>query len=234
MKVYEFIAEQPTTQIPAIESMDALRKAFTEDQWRNIIMHFLKPELDTAASVEDREYQIDRAQASFGSKSNPLSPIEWYSRAVKQDIRFPKAPGSWQEIYDTLKPHAKTEVTLKAVPVTAPLATNRKETLQDIAAWVKTPVTEFVKRDDLTKYLKDWFEVLKSNKRSDRWVKVYGDTGAEGTNQAKRARDNILTKISQQFDSDKKISKKDVDIMLFSLLRTLDTIISNRIQNAPT
>jgi glutaredoxin 2 len=208
--------------------MSDLRNAFTDEQWRNIIMHFTKLDLDRAASTEDREYQIDKANAAIGGKSNPLSPTSWAAQALNYDIRLPKPPGSWQEIYDFIKPHANTKVQLKAVPQATPLATNREETLAIIATWVPVNVKEFTTEPELKDYIKKWFELL-PKKRSKKWLGVYNTT-KDNVNAARRARDSELNKLFQQFQQDGKILKKDVDIVLFSLLRTIDTIISNVLQ----
>jgi hypothetical protein len=231
MNVFDIITEQEpaaATQDKTIATMSDLRNAFDDEQWRNIIMHFLKIPLDRAASTEDREYQIDKANAAIGGKSNPLSPTSWYSQALNYDVRFPTAPASWQDIYNSLKPHANTKVQLKAVPQAKPLTTNREETLQDISTWVPVNVKEFTTEPELKDYFKKWFEVL-PKKRSEKWLKVYNTTN-NNVNAARRARDSELNKLFQQFQQDGKILKKDVDIVLFSLIRTIDTIISNVLQ----
>jgi hypothetical protein len=231
MNVFDIITEQEpaaATQGTTIATMSDLRNAFDDEQWRNIIMHFTKLDLDRAASTEDREYQIDKANAAIGGKSNPLSPTSWASQALNYDIRLPKPPGSWQEIYDFIKPHANTKVQLKAVPQAKPLTTNREETLQDISTWVPVNVKEFTTEPELKDYFKKWFEVL-FKKRSEKWLKVYNTT-KNNVNAARRARDSELNKLFQQFRQDGKLLKKDVDIVLFSLLRTIDTIISNYLQ----
>jgi glutaredoxin 2 len=231
MNVFDIITEQDpaaVTQGTTVATMSDLRNAFTDDQWRNIIMHFLKVELDRAASTEDREYQIDRANAAIGGKSNSLSPTSWASQALNYDIRLPKPPGSWQEIYDFIKPHANTKVQLKAAPQSKPLTTNREETLSSIATWVPVNVNEFTADLALKDYIKKWFEVL-PKKRSEKWVEVYNTT-KDNNNAARRARNSELDKLNQQFQKNGKILKKDVDIVLFSILRTIDTIISNVLQ----
>jgi hypothetical protein len=231
MNVFDIITEQDpaaATQGATIGSVSDLRNAFTDEQWRNIIMHFLKIELDRAASSEDREYQIDKANAAIGGKSNPLSPTSWYSQALSYNIRFTTAPKSWQEIYNFLKPHANTKVQLKAVPQSTPLATNRQETLTDIATWVPTSATEFTDIENVKDYVKKWFGVL-IQKRSKQWIEVYNTTSGN-TNQARRARDSVVNKLGKQFQDEGKLLKKDIDIGLFSALRTIDTIISNVLQ----
>jgi glutaredoxin 2 len=231
MNVFDIITEQDpaaVTQGTTVATMSDLRNAFTDEQWRNIIMHFTKLDLDRAASTEDREYQIDKANAAIGGKSNPLSPTSWAAQALNYDIRLPKPPGSWQEIYDFIKPHANTKVQLKAVPQATPLATNREETLAIIATWVPVNVKEFTTEPELKDYIKKWFELL-PKKRSKKWLGVYNTT-KDNVNAARRARDSELNKLFQQFQQDGKILKKDVDIVLFSLLRTIDTIISNVLQ----
>jgi glutaredoxin 2 len=231
MNVFDIITEQEpaaATQGTTVATVSDLRNAFDDVQWRNIIMHFTKLDLDRAASTEDREYQIDKANAAIGGKSNPLSPTSWASQALNYDIRLPKPPGSWQEIYDFIKPHANTKVQLKAVPQAKPLTTNREETLQDISTWVPVNVKEFTTEPELKDYFKKWFEVL-FKKRSEKWLKVYNTT-KNNVNAARRARDSELNKLFQQFRQDGKLLKKDVDIVLFSLLRTIDTIISNYLQ----
>jgi len=166
MNVFDIIIEQDpaaATQGKTIETMSDLRNAFDDQQWRNIIMHFIKLDLDRAASTEDREYQIDRANAAFGAKSNPMSPVMWNSKAITYGIRLPKSPSSWQEIYDFIKPHANTKVQLKTVPQASPLATDRKETLQDISTWVPMSVTEFTKWEGgAHDYIKKWLAVLQA------------------------------------------------------------------------
>lgn len=231
MNVFDIITEQEpstATQGATVATMSDLRNAFTDEQWRNIVMHFLKVELDRAASTEDREYQIDKANAAIGGKSNPLSPTSWYSQALNYNIRFPTAPNSWQEIYNFLKPHANTKVQLKAVPQSSPLATNREETLSTIAAWVPTSTTEFTDIESVKDYIKNWFSVL-LQKRSKQWVDVYNTTQGN-TNQARRARDTVVNNLGKQFQAEGKLLKKDIDIGLFSALRTIDTIISNVLQ----
>jgi hypothetical protein len=191
-------------------------------------MHFLKVELDRAASTEDREDTIDKANAAIGGRSNPLSPTSWAAQATNYNIRLPRPPGSWQEIYDFIKPHADTKVQLKAVKQGKPLTTNRDETLSSIAVWVPVNVNEFTTEAALKDYIKQWFELL-PKKRSEKWIGVYNTT-KNNVNAARRARDSELNKLFQQFQQDGKILKKDVDIVLFSLLRTIDTIISNVLQ----
>jgi hypothetical protein len=231
MNVFDIITEQDpaaATQGVTIKSMSDLRKAFTDEQWRNIIMHYLKIPLDRAASTEDRESQIDKANDAIGGKSNPLSPTSWYSQALNYDVRFPTAPASWEEIYNFLKPHANTKVQLKAVPQATPLATSRKETLADISAWVPTGAVEFTKwQGGAFDYIKKWLEVLVEQKRSGKWAEVYKTVGAGGTNKVRRARDTIVQSLGDQLEKEGKLLKKDIDIGLFSALRTMDTIVSN-------
>jgi len=238
MRVYDLIVEQEPSgatagaQVPAIESWSDLRTAFSETQWRNIILHFLKPSLERAASVEDREYQIQRAMETIGPKANVLSPVAWYTSALNYDIRFPKSPNKWNDIYTNLKPHATTEVQLKPAPASKPLTTTREETLEVISGWVKPGVDVFTDDEQLTKYVQDWLNVLKT-KRSKPWVDAYNDVGKDNTNQARRAYKSEMLELLTQFKKDKEVPKKEVDIRLFSILKTMDTVINNYIRNKP-
>lgn len=232
MKILDVIFEQTPTsasaQIPRVESWDDLKKSFKDNQWRNIILHFLKPELERAASIEDREYQIQRAFETIGPKSVQLNPADWYSNALTYNIRFPQNPANWQAIYDNLKPHANTEVKLKDAPLGTPNVTAKEETFEEISKWVPTRVTEFTKDADLTKYVQDWLNVMKTKKRSAEWVKAYDDVDPTSkTNQAKRVYKSEMLELLAQFKKDGKVSKKDVDIRLFSILKTMDAVINN-------
>lgn len=235
MKIYDVIIEQtpPAGQVPAVESWSDLRNAFNKDQWRNIIMHYLKPSLDKAASIEDREYQIQRATETIGPKAAVLSPTTWYTSAQTYDIRFPKPPASWNDIYANLKPHADTSVQLRAAPPSKPLATTREETLEIIASWVSPGVTEFTKDTEITKYVQDWLNVLKT-KRSKAWVDAYNNVGQDNTNQARRAYRSEMLELLTQFKKDGKVSKKEVDIRLFSILKTMDTVINTYLRTKST
>lgn len=218
MKVLDILLEAE----PDIKDSDGLAKAFDPGQWYNIIAHFAskggKP-ISTAT--------FSRINNTVGEKMyNIVSPAEWNSKAALYNMHAPQQQASWNDIYNYLKPFADK----KAAPPEntpekpRPLALPSKESFSEFQTWAKGP-DEFVDRTVLRNYLVSLSDVIsaKRTRQNAQWNNFVNAQGRDNKpNPYIEDFKKMSSAILNQFATDKKIAKQEVDSKFYAWLNTVD------------
>ena len=121
MKVIQILTER-------INSANELRSSFDQQQWSNILCHFISQFIDrnTGSPISSglryfignsiNSAELENAQRLIGrNMASGLSPEAWNAYAIRYNMGVPNSSTglSWDDIYNHLAPHAATRCELE-------------------------------------------------------------------------------------------------------------------------
>jgi len=160
MNVFDIIYEQPEMlgEADSIDTAEALKKAFTQQEWFNIFT-FLAADFLKGKTDERKYGALQDLNDLLGQNSRNVSPADWSSDAQLYGIQTGVAGPNldWQKIYDILAPHRAKKSNIKKPqagedPVTTKV--DKTGTLSMIATWVPVPEKIDLNADEARAYYK--------------------------------------------------------------------------------
>lgn len=219
MKVYQVIAEA------RLQSAGDLAKAFSKNQWQNIIVHFNKDKLGKNATVIRRF--IDGVQKNIGHNIGAInmSPEQWNNIAVSYNMSIDASAVTWQGIYAHLAPHANKTVELPAAGrqamFTPPEDTDlTDETKAEVSKWTPYTGADPMGSEDVGTYIKNWLTALNS-KRDQEWIDKLNGT-VYGRRTPSHISMNTNYKKFVERAASTPVPKLEIDNWLYSWLNVAD------------
>lgn len=220
------IVEQTT-----IQSAQALKSAFDEDQWNNIVSHFMRNRLANLTIASARNQVLERLHNEFGKNFYATTPRQYASIASIYNVRIPAQVNSqgnqgWQIIHDYLAPFARRSPDLPPATEQEPrldTSPSTEESMADIASWVNDPTQngEFRDEDNIASYVQSWIQAAYQN-RSPQWREEFN--GNNRQNQMFGFWEAAMNRILDTFETDGVIQKRQVDRLLYAFLQNADQL----------
>lgn len=156
MKVIQILTER-------INSANELRSSFDQQQWSNILCHFISKFIDrnTGSPVSSalryfiggalNAGELENAQRLIGlNMASGLSPEAWNAYAIRYNMGVPNSSTglSWDDIYNHLAPHAATPCELEVMAAnTSPGVSNdtlldTEETREEFISLINTSTAD--------------------------------------------------------------------------------------------
>jgi hypothetical protein len=225
MNVYQIISEK------RLLNAGDLAKAFSQNEWQNIIVHFNKDKLGSNAK-QIRRF-IDEVQRQIGHSVGAInmSPEQWNNIAVRYNMSIDANAVTWQGIYSHLAPHAPKSVALPAAGqqamFTPPEDTDlTDETKAEVSQWVSYRGADPMGPGEIETYIKNWLTVL-NQKRDANWI-----SKLNGTVHGRRTPPHISMRTNYKKFVDRAestpVPKSEIDTWLYSWLNTADYTFKDR------
>jgi hypothetical protein len=229
MQVIDIITEQEN-----INSAQALKSAFTDSEWANILQNALRNQFLRRNTASSRESLLRSLNAEIGKNFSAITPSQWAGIAGGYGLRMPTQPSGvagWQQIYNFLQQYNRRSDLPDASGTDPGLEdrprANTPETFEVISTWVSQPQS-FQNDSQVKTYLNSWLSKLKQERTSEWWDEFVKNNR---NNQSFGLYLAATNSIQGVLDSDETLTKQRIDTELIAMLRLIDNRFAT-IQNA--